>query len=41
VENILLGAGINLGNVADEVDDTAGITPLVVVPRDQLNEVVV
>jgi hypothetical protein len=39
--NILLGPGIDLGNVADEVDHTAGVAPLVVVPRDQLDEVVV
>lgn len=36
----LLG-GIDLGNVGQEVEDTAGVTPLVVVPRDQLDEVVV
>jgi hypothetical protein len=41
VWNILLGAGIDLGNVAEQVDDTAGVTPLVVVPRYQLDEVVV
>src|SRR6478752_6679312 len=36
----LLG-GIDLGNVGQEVEDTAGVTPLVVVPGDQLDEVVV
>lgn len=36
----LLG-GIDLGDVGDEVEDTAGVTPLVVVPGDQLDEVVV
>lgn len=34
----LLG-GIDLGDVGQEVQDTAGVTPLVVVPRDQLDEV--
>lgn len=36
----LLG-GVNLGGVDDEVQDTAGVSPLVVVPGDQLDEVVV
>lgn len=36
----LLGA-VNLGGVDDEVQDTAGVSPLVVVPGDQLDEVVV
>lgn len=32
---------INLGNVYKEIEDTAGVTPLVVVPRDELDEVIV
>ena len=36
----LLG-GIDLGDVGEEVEDTAGVTPLVVVPRDELDEVLV
>lgn len=36
----LLGA-VNLGDVDDEVQDTAGVSPLVVVPGDELDEVVV
>lgn len=38
--NNLLG-GVNLGDVGNEVQDTAGVSPLVVVPGDQLDEVVV
>jgi hypothetical protein len=38
--NLLLG-GIDLGNVGEEVEDTAGVAPLVVVPADELDEVVV
>jgi len=38
--NFLLGA-INLGNVCKEIQDTAGVTPLVVIPGDELDEVVV
>jgi hypothetical protein len=36
-----LFGGIDLGNVGQEVEDTAGVTPLVVVPGDELDEVVV
>jgi hypothetical protein len=37
-----LGLGsIDLGNVGQEIEDTAGVTPLVVVPGDQLDEVLV
>lgn len=32
---------VNLGNVGKEVEDTARVTPLVVVPADNLDEVVV
>ena len=32
---------VNLGDVGDEVEDTAGVTPLVVVPADKLDKVVV
>jgi len=38
---ILLGTGIDLSDVAKEIQDTAGVTPLVVVPGDQLDEVCV
>ena len=38
---LLLGTGVDLGNVCKEVEDTAGVTPLVVVPGDELDEVVV
>ena len=38
--NHLLG-GVDLGDVGDEVEDTAGVAPLVVVPADQLDEVLV
>jgi hypothetical protein len=37
----LLGGSVDLGNVCDEVKDTARVTPLVVVPGDKLDEVVV
>lgn len=36
-----LFGGVNLGNVGQEVEDTAGVSPLVVVPGDELDEVVV
>ena len=36
---ILLGTSINLCDVAEEIQDTAGVTPLVVVPGNQLDEV--
>lgn len=36
-----LVTSIDLGDVGDKVEDTAGVAPLVVVPRDQLDEVVV
>lgn len=32
---------VNLGDVVDQVQNTAGVTPLVVVPGDQLDKVVV
>lgn len=32
---------INLGDVGDEVKDTAGVAPLVVVPGNQLHKVLV
>jgi hypothetical protein len=32
---------INLGNVRDEVEHTTAVTPLVVVPADKLDELVV
>lgn len=32
---------VNLGDVVDQIQNTAGVTPLVVVPGDQLDEVVV
>ena len=32
---------LSLGHVADQVDDTVTVTPLVVVPRDELDKVVV
>jgi hypothetical protein len=32
---------INLGNVRDEVEHTTAVTPLVVVPADKLNKLVV
>ena len=35
----LLGAGVNLGDIGKEIQHTAGVTPLVVVPGDQLDEV--
>lgn len=38
---LLLGTGVDLGNVCKEVEDTAGVTPLVIVPGDELDEVVV
>jgi hypothetical protein len=37
----LLLAGINLGNVGNEVEDTTAVAPLVVVPADELDEVLV
>ena len=32
------GLGVLLGGVGDEIADTAGVTPLVVVPGDKLDE---
>ena len=32
---------IDLGHVLDEIDHTVGVTPLVIVPRDELHEVIV
>lgn len=37
----LLRCSINLGDVGEQVEDTAGVGPLVVVPGDELDEVVV
>ena len=37
----LLSVAINLGNVDKKVKDTAGVTPLVVVPGNELDEVLV
>lgn len=37
----LLGGGVLLGSVDEEVNDTVGVTPLVVVPGDELDEVLV
>ena len=34
-------SAVNLGNVGEEIEHTAGIAPLVVVPADELDEVVV
>lgn len=34
-------AGVNLGNVGQEVQDTSAVAPLVVVPADELDEVLV
>jgi hypothetical protein len=39
--NFLLGFAIDLSNVCKEVENTARVTPLVVVPRDELDEVLV
>lgn len=36
-----LGVAVDLGDVGEEVEDTAGVAPLVVVPRDKLDEVLV
>ena len=36
-----LFASIDLGDVGQEVQDTAGVAPLVVVPADKLDEVLV
>ena len=38
---LLLGFGINLRNVGKKVKDTAGVTPLIVVPGNQLDKVVI
>jgi hypothetical protein len=35
----LLGLGVLLGGVDKEITDTLGVTPLVVVPADQLDKV--
>jgi len=37
--NLLLGIG--LGDVGEEVEDTTAVTPLVVVPGDKLDKVLV
>jgi hypothetical protein len=34
-------SGIDLGDVGEQVQDTAGVTPLVVIPGDKLDEVIV
>ena len=41
MNRLLLGLAINLCNVCEKVEDTAGVTPLVVVPGNQLDEVLV
>ena len=41
VKSALLGLGINLGDVVEEVQDTARVAPLVVVPGYKLDKVVV
>lgn len=33
--------GVDLGDVGEEVEDTARVAPLIIVPRDNLDEVVV
>jgi hypothetical protein len=38
---LLLCTSIDLCNVAEEVENTAGVTPLVIIPGDELDEVVV
>jgi hypothetical protein len=38
---LLLGFGINLRNIGKKVKNTTGVTPLVVVPGNQLDKVVV
>lgn len=40
-ESRLLGFGINLCDVCKKVKNTARVTPLVIVPGDKLNEVLV
>ena len=37
-DSVNLLGGINLGDVGDEVQDTAGVAPLVVVPGNELHE---
>ena len=39
--NERLVSTVNLGDVGEEVEDTARVAPLVVVPADKLDEVVV
>jgi hypothetical protein len=34
-----LFAGVNLSNVGEEVENTSAVTPLVVIPGDELDEV--
>ena len=41
LERHRLSVAINLGNVCQKVDNTAGVTPLVVVPGNKLDEVLV
>jgi hypothetical protein len=41
INRLLLGLAINLGNICQEIEDTAGVSPLIVVPRDQFDEVLV
>ena len=36
---LLLDGGVNLGHVDHEVLDTGGVSPLVIVPGDELDEV--
>lgn len=36
-----LFASVNLGDVGQEVEDTSAVTPLVVIPADKLDEVLV
>jgi hypothetical protein len=37
----LLSATVDLGHVDEEIEDTAGVAPLIVIPRYELHEVVV
>lgn len=37
----LLSSSINLGSIGQKIDDTVGVTEFVIVPRDELDELVV
>lgn len=41
MRGFFLAAAINLGNIDQQIQDTARVSPLIVIPADELDKVVV